>query len=120
MNHIIRRTLIAAGIALVMGPTISGIASSDETVQLQPLQAHTIDLDDRTAVIYYVVNHDGSFEIVTTVGPDVETDGIISQSHTTILPGQSFSWSLDTGVPGTAVNALEISAAFDKLIVAQH
>ncbi|MBX2880964.1 MAG: hypothetical protein KTR32_13565, partial [Granulosicoccus sp.] len=94
--------------------------SSAQDAQLQPLQAHTVSLENYTAVVYYTVLDNGDFQIVATVGPNAGFDGAMSQHMTTMKPGQSYNWTLDTGIAGQPATAMTFTADFNKLIIASN
>ncbi|MBX2880517.1 MAG: hypothetical protein KTR32_11320 [Granulosicoccus sp.] len=107
-------TFIMPLIASAMLVSASLRAESDSSVSLAPLQAHTIEMRDFTAVVYYVELDDGLFDIVTTIGPNGDTDSPTTQQRTSLSIGQSYKLSLDQG-DGTALAvAIEFKATEDN------
>jgi hypothetical protein len=85
---------IALATALLSSAIAYGeMAAESNQAPLNEMQAHTIDLSGHTAVVYFVELDEGSYQVVTTVGPDLGTDGEISQ-HRVVLSDNE-SWSLD-------------------------
>ncbi|MFO1349855.1 MAG: hypothetical protein U1F68_03905 [Gammaproteobacteria bacterium] len=64
-------------------------------VELQPMQAHTVDLGGQTAVIYYT-EAKGNYEVVTTVAAN-EGEGLAMRYVTTVAPGGHAALMLANG-----------------------
>ena len=49
------------------------LSTASQAAELCPLDAYVVDLGDGSAVVYYTVDQDDLFRVVTTVGTDRET-----------------------------------------------
>ncbi|MBX2884625.1 MAG: hypothetical protein KTR32_32020 [Granulosicoccus sp.] len=92
-------------IAIAFALTLAGTAQAgtqsidiDAAVQqIAPMQAHTMNLGDYTAVVYYTELANGNFNVITTVGPNVGIAGSITQHQVELSPGQQYSLNVDQG-----------------------
>lgn len=116
MTNTIRNIAIITTAALAVGTTIAAnLPVQDDG--LSPLQAHTVNMEDYTAVVYYTQNDNDSFQVITTVGPNIDIDGQITRHQTVVRPGDNYVFSLDNGVAGSAATKIDFSSENGKLIV---
>jgi len=118
MKAIIRNSIVAANLILAVGLFSPALAEDRVSVELKPMQAHTVTLENYTAVVYYTVMTNGQFQVTTTIGPNVGYEGAMTQQQAVIKPGQSFSMSMNTGVQGEPATAIRFSAESNTLVVA--
>ena len=121
MNSIIRK-LIAGGCLFLTLAAFAEISTNDgkQITRLEPLQAHTVNLTDHTAVVYYSILDNGDLHVVTTVGPNEGVPGTATQHRRTITTGQAYDLYLDTGVYGKPANVITLSANEEWLFVASR
>jgi len=110
--------LALAGCLLASTSTIAGEAFMLQDVALQPLQAHTINTGAYTAVVYYTVNGENEYDVVTTIAPNVGVSAITTQHRARITQGQSYEVALDSGVYGVEARLFSFTAKTDALVVA--
>lgn len=120
MKNTIRNTIIAANLAFAMGTASQVFANDTADVDLQPLQAHTVSMQEYTAVVYYTVQDNGDYQIVTTFGPNIDVEGEMSQHRVTVKPGHSYELSMDSGIAGNPANVIRFTADDKALIVASR
>ncbi len=109
---------LALSAALVTSTmSYAGIVANDAEIELAPLQAHTVEVADHTAVVYYVTLDNGDYEIVTTIGPNVGVAGRATQHRIVLSAGQSWSLDIDNG---QSTRVISVSAVSDALIVASR
>ncbi|MBX2878929.1 MAG: hypothetical protein KTR32_03300 [Granulosicoccus sp.] len=84
--------------------TAAEFATNGDAHSLDPLQAHTIAMADYTAVVYYTLDNQGDYQIVTTVGPNPGVNGQASQHQISLSQGQSWSLDLDSGSDTGVIN----------------
>lgn len=115
IRHIALVTSIAA--SFICNAALSNDSNIKSSAQLLPLRALTVDMQDFTAVIYYVISDAEEYEVVITIGPNINVSGTITQHRTTISAGQSYTLSFDQGVGKDSVQHLKINAGHDVLRV---
>lgn len=113
-------TASAVAIASALSFGLPAITHAEINQTMEPLQAVTFALDGYTAVVYYVQHNDGSLEIVTTTGPDIDVMGVTTQQHTTLAPGQSSTLSFDRGDDTHPLKTIEFTATLDTILVVQY
>lgn len=118
MNTRIKSLITTAALALTLSHSAAVSAASD--TRLQPLQAHTVSLENHTAVVYYTKLDNGDFRVNATVGPNLGTVGLISQHKVIVKPGQSYTWSLETEVAKAPAVIIQMTADDNKLVVASR
>jgi hypothetical protein len=104
--------------------TLSTIASAylmlscaqTDDQRLRPMQAATFDLGDHTAVIYYTHKQD-AYELVTTIGPDLGTEGLITRYVTPIQDNEEFSFQIGQPRVGALPIVVDAPRHGDKLDV---
>ncbi|WP_114395276.1 hypothetical protein [Oleisolibacter albus] len=87
--------LAAAGLITAAAGTAPGTAAA-ATAELRENQAHTVQLDGRTAVIYFTRTGD-DFTVVTTAAN--ETGAAALRTIHTLKDGESVAVQLSSGVP---------------------
>ncbi|MBX2884775.1 MAG: hypothetical protein KTR32_32770, partial [Granulosicoccus sp.] len=90
MLNSIRQMTAAAALtfACAAGAEVQSIDIADVVAQVAPMQAHTINMGDYTAVVFYTEMDNGNYNVVTTIGPNIGTDGSITQHDIEMSPGQ--------------------------------
>ena len=102
------RTFIAAtALGTVLACSSPAFAQAAE---LCPLDAYVADLGDGSAVVYYTVDQDDLFRVVTTVGTDREAASARFVSY--LAPGEKVEISV-AGAVGTTPTLLEITRSED-------
>lgn len=115
-NHA-RNTAIALGFLFSSSLIADQISNAVDT-NIAPLQAQTVQLQDHTAVIYYVVQNSGAYEVITTIGPNVGIETAGTQHRATLAIGQTYSLQLSQGNNLAPVTGITITAEPDSLRVA--
>lgn len=112
----LRNIAFVAAAVVTAGSTIAATVSISPT-DLSPLHAHTVNLEDYTAVVYYTENYNDSFQVITTVGPNVDINGQITRHKAVVRSGDNYVFSLDNGVPGSSATTIDITAEDGQLKV---
>ena len=86
------------------------LSTASQAAELCPLDAYVADLGDGSAVVYYTVDQDDLFRVVTTVGTDHEAASARFVSY--LAPGEKAEISV-AGVVGTTPTVLEITRSED-------
>ena len=120
MKNALRTFLTAGNLVLALAVATPSFGGGVSDTNLAPLQAHTVNMSYHTAVVYYTILANGDYQVITTIGPNAEVNGLTSQHRVTIQSGQSYELSLDSGVAGTPANAIRFTANGDKLLVASR
>lgn len=102
MKNFISSIAIAAAL-VSSSASVAEVSAKGSEIKLKPMHAHTIGLTDHTAVVYYVVQENGDYQIITTVGPNVGVAGNASRHRVTMSDGQSWSLGMDNGETATAI-----------------
>ncbi len=113
MNAAIRNIIIGASLAIAANTYAVELIPAE----LQPMQAHTIALEDYTAVVYYTVLDNGDFQVVTSAGPNPGVQGEAMQHIETVKPGTSMIYKLVT-TADTPATEIQFNALKQSLIVA--
>lgn len=108
--------LLFAGCLFASASVYAGGLATDSA--LKPLQAHTVQMEDYTAVVYYTVAENGEYIVVTTIAPNAGVNALASQQRTRINPRQSYEVVLDVGTYGAETLLLSFSAQPNALLVA--
>lgn len=74
---------------------MQSIDISNVVEQAAPMEAKTLNLGDYTAVVYYTKMTNGNFMVVTTVGPNIDVDGAITQHQIELAPGQRYTMNIE-------------------------
>lgn len=120
MKTAIKNIVLSAALALTTttlsaAPQIAEISSKT----LQPMQAHTISMQDYTTVVYYTVLANGDFQVVTSTGPNAGVDGEMTHNSVTVESGASLVYSLQTAAGKPSVD-IRFAANENRLVVASH
>jgi hypothetical protein len=97
------KTILSA-VSLALATVLPFGADASE---LRPLQAGTFVLGTQSVSVYYVANGD-TYEVVTTIAPDAETDGAPIRFVGFLEPGQKALVSTGQFGTTTAPNTLEL------------
>jgi len=116
MKKIIGSIALSAVLA-TSAMSLAGITANGAQIELDPMQAHTVDLSDHTAVVYYVAMNNGDYEVVTTVAPNPGVVGNATQHRVVLSPGQSWSLDLDNGESSRVIS---VSVDSNSLMVASR
>lgn len=116
MKSAIRNIALASAL-LATSLSAAEFSTNGDTDSLAPLDGYTLVMENYTAVIYYTVDGNGDYEIVTTVGPNLGVKGHDMQYRNSLSQGQSWSVDLDSGSDG---GTIKISVQNDTLILASR
>ena len=105
----IKRFVIFTAAALCMGAV--------HAERIAALQPATINLGDHTAVVYYTQQGD-QYEVVTTIGPNVGTEGSIVRHVTRVRAGESFNIEFGSNGSGVLMRTIAVARDGDLLSVA--
>lgn len=117
MKASIRNIILASTLALAL----AGAAQAVEIVpdNLSPLQAHTVKMQEYTAVVYFTVLANGNFQVITTAGPNAGVEGEMIQRVETVKPGETVIYSLHTA-EGKPATEFQFTAGPERLLVASR
>lgn len=117
MLNSIRQITAAAAIAIATtaAADMQTIDMTHVVEQVAPLQAHTINMGDYTAVVYYTEMSNGNYDVVTTIGPNTDTTGAITQHRIELTPGQRYTLNVDRGFEEDV--AFNLDAESDNLTI---
>lgn len=98
MLNFIRQITATAALTLACsaGAEMQSIDITDIVEQVAPMQAYTVDAGDYTAVVFHTELGNGQYNVVTTIGPNIGTDGSITQHSIEMSPGQQYTLRVDS------------------------
>ncbi len=96
-------------------PIIALVASQPVSADsLKPMHAHSIEMSDRTVVVFYTVEGD-QYEVTTTIGPHRTEGGPITRYVTRLQQDESYLVSVAHDGSEGPVETLEIRRLGDDL-----
>jgi hypothetical protein len=104
-----RLSMVSRIAPLAMAGTLV-LSTASQAAELCPLDAYVVDLGGGSAVVYYTVDQDDLFRVVTTVGTDREAASARFVSY--LAPGKKAEISV-AGAVGTTPAVLEITRSED-------
>ena len=120
MNVKIRNFALSALLLSATALEANTVTLPADGTQIGPLQAHTAQLAEYTAVVYYTVLANGDYEVVTTYGPNEGVSGVATRNRVILSLDQSYSFNVDQGLDAGVVPATTITALPHVIRIAQQ
>ena len=108
------KALITAG-SLALALTLPSMGSAAE---LKPLQAGSFELGAQHVSIYYTAE-DETFQVTTTIAPDIDSEGSPVRLVSVMRPGQTEIVSVGSFEAAASDETLELVHNGDRLTVVQ-